>query len=80
MKLNEVYRSRPYSYILVLHVVENVLGVAVLLLVMTIFGMPNYGRDVIVLFCVLSTLLAFSVKGFVLSCLAHHQAQRPKHA
>ena len=62
MKLNEVYRSRPYSYILVLHVVENVLGVAVLLLVMTIFGMPNYGRDVIVLFCVLSTLLAFGAK------------------
>ncbi len=62
MKLNEVYRSRPYSYILVLHVVENVLGVAVLLLVMTIFGMPNYGRDVIVLFCVLSTLLSFGAK------------------
>ena len=28
LKLNEVYRSRPYSYILILHVLENIIGVA----------------------------------------------------
>lgn len=62
LKLNEVYRSRPYSYILILHVVENLIGLAVLLLCMVLFGLPNYGRMVLALFCVLSIFLSFSAK------------------
>lgn len=62
LKLNEVYRSRPYSYILILHVVENIIGLAVLLLCMVVFGLPNYGRVVLALFCVLSIVFSFSAK------------------
>ena len=62
LKLNEVYRSRPYSYILILHVVENINGLAVLLLCMVVFGLPNYGRVVLALFCVLSIVFSFSAK------------------
>ncbi len=62
LKLNEVYRSRPYSYILILHVIENIVGVSVLLLCMVIFGLPNYGRMVLALFCVLSIIFSFSAK------------------
>lgn len=62
LKLNEVYRSRPYSYILILHVVENIIGVAVLLFCMVVFGLPNYGRLVLTLFGFCSTLLAFGGK------------------
>ena len=62
LKLNEVYRSRPYSYILILHIVENIIGVACLLLCMVVFGLPNYGRMVLSLFCVLSILLSFVSK------------------
>ena len=62
LKLNEVYRSRPYSYILILHVVENIIGVAVLLFCMVVFGLPNYGRLVLTLSRFCSTLLAFGGK------------------
>lgn len=62
LKLNEVYRSRPYSYILILHIVENIIGVACLLLCMVVFSLPNYGRMVLSLFCVLSILLSFVSK------------------
>ncbi len=62
LKLNEVYRSRPYSYILILHVVENIIGLAILLLCMVVFGLPNYGRIVLALFCVLSIVFSFSAK------------------
>lgn len=62
LKLNEVYRSRPFSYILVLHVIENVIGVAALLMAMVVFGLPNFGREVLVLFGLISTLTAFLSK------------------
>ncbi len=62
LKLNEVYRSRPYSYILVLHVIEGVVGVSVFLLATSIFGLPNYGRSVTILFCTIATTAAFFAK------------------
>ncbi len=62
LKLNEVYRSRPYSYILILHVLENIIGVACLLLCMVVFGLPNYGRMVLALFWGLSIVLSFGSK------------------
>ncbi len=61
-KLNEVYRSRPYSYILILHTLENVIGVSFFVLSMIIFGLPNYGRSVLFLFCILSVALSFGGK------------------
>ena len=62
LKLNEVYRSRPYSYILILHALENVIGVIVLLFAMVIFGIPNYGRSVLIMFGTLSFTLSFLSK------------------
>ncbi len=62
LKLNEVYRSRPYSYILILQVIENVLGVSFLIFSTILFGLPYYGREVILLFCTLSSIFAFFSK------------------
>lgn len=62
LKLNEVYRSRPYSYILVLHILETIIGLAVFLAAITLLGLPNYGRNVAMLFGVLSTVLNFGAK------------------
>lgn len=75
LKLNEVYRSRPYSYILILHVVENIIGVAVLLLCMVVFGLPNYGRMVLALFCVLSIVFSFSSKMLFYHILRNQRRQ-----
>lgn len=62
LKLNEVYRSRPYSYILVLHILETVVGISVFLTLISLLGLPNYGRNVTMLFCVLSTTANFLAK------------------
>ena len=59
LKLNEVYRSRPYSLVLLLHILENVIGIAVFLFVMVLFGLPSFGRQALATFGILSTLLAF---------------------
>lgn len=59
LKLNEVYRSRPYSYILILHVVESLIGTAVFLLLISLLGIPNYGRSVTMLFCTFSATGCF---------------------
>ncbi|MEE1346361.1 MAG: sugar transferase [Bacteroidales bacterium] len=62
LKLNEVYRSRPYSYILVLHIIEGAVGVSVFLMAISILGLPNYGRSVTLLFCTLSVSFSFFAK------------------
>lgn len=59
LKLNEVYRSRPYSYILVLHIIESIIGTSVFLLAISLLGLPNYGRSVTMLFCTLSASSCF---------------------
>lgn len=62
LKLNEVYRSRPYSYILVLHILETVIGISVFLAAISLLGLPNYGRNVAMHFCVISTTVNFLAK------------------
>lgn len=62
LKLNEVYRSRPYSYILILHVIESVVGTSVFLFAISLLGLPNYGRAVTMLFCTISASSIFICK------------------
>lgn len=60
--LNEVYRSRSYGYIVLYHVAENIIGVVLLTFSLVLFGLANYGRDVILLFGALSTILSICIK------------------
>lgn len=62
LKLNEVYRSRPYSYILVLHILESVMGVSVFLFAVSLLGLPTYGRSVTLLFGSLAVSFSFFAK------------------
>ncbi len=73
LKLNEVYRSRPYSYILILHVIENILGVSIFIMLCVLFGLPNYGRSVLMLFGLLSTGLSFMGKVIFYHMLRHYR-------
>lgn len=61
LKLNEVYRSRSYGYIVLFHFVESVLGVILLTFTSVVFGLTFYGRNVMFIFgglCFCSTLTA----------------------
>lgn len=60
--LNEVYRSRSYGYIVLYHIAESIIGVIVFTFALFLFGLPNYGRDVLLTFGGLSTILAILFK------------------
>ncbi len=62
LNLNEVYRSRSYGYIALFHFVESVLGTVFLTFTIIILGLPNFGRDVILLFGALSFIFCLSAK------------------
>ena len=60
--LNEVYRSRSYGYIVLYHIAESIIGVIVFTFALFLFGLPNYGRDVLLTFGAFSTILAILFK------------------
>lgn len=62
LNLDRIYRSRPYSYLLLLYVLENVLCVSALLLLFTLLGLPTYGRRIVVLFACFTTIGSFLLK------------------
>lgn len=62
LKLNEVYRSRSYGYIVLFHLVENVLGIMLITFTSVILGLTNYGRNMLLLFGAISTLSSLSFK------------------
>ncbi|MCQ2227087.1 MAG: sugar transferase [Bacteroidales bacterium] len=62
LRLNEVYRSRSYGYIVLFHVVENVIGIMLLSFTSVLFGMTVFGRDVLLLFGAMSTILSILFK------------------
>lgn len=59
LKLNEVYRSRSYGYVLLYQVVECVIGVLLLMSTLVLLGITNYGRSVMLLFGAISTTICF---------------------
>ncbi len=59
LKLNEVYRSRSYGYIVLFHFVESVLGIILLTFTTVVLGLTFYGRNVMFIFgalCFCTTL------------------------
>ncbi|MCQ2228863.1 MAG: sugar transferase [Bacteroidales bacterium] len=62
LKLNEVYRSRSYGYIVLFHIVENVLGIMLITFTSVILGLTNYGRHMLLLFGALSTISSLTFK------------------
>lgn len=56
LKLNEVYRSRSYGYIVLFHIVENLAGIMLLTFTSVLLGFSNYGRNVLLIFGALSTI------------------------
>ncbi|MDO4461406.1 MAG: sugar transferase [Bacteroidia bacterium] len=69
--LNEVYRSRSYGYVVLYHVAENIIGVILLTFSLVFFGLANYGRDVIILFGLLSTFGSICIKLAFYTALKH---------
>lgn len=59
LKLNEVYRSRAYGYILLYHIVEGLLGVMCLMFTFMALGLTTYGRNVMLTFGAISTSCIF---------------------
>lgn len=62
LKLNEVYRSRSYGYIVLFHFVENLLGVVMLTFTAVILGLTSYGRNVLFIFGAFSTISSLLIK------------------
>ncbi|MBP5364465.1 MAG: sugar transferase [Bacteroidales bacterium] len=59
LKLNEIYRSRAYGYILLYHIAEGVLGVMCLTFTFLLLGLTMYGRATMLTFGGLSTMSVF---------------------
>ncbi len=62
LHLNEVYRGRSFSYIFLNIFLENLIGVILLAFTMLLFGLPNFGRETLLLFGGISTALALGSK------------------
>ncbi len=62
LKLNEVYRSRSYGYIVLFHFVENIIGIILITFTSVLLGLANYGRNVMFIFGGLSTLSCLFAK------------------
>lgn len=62
LKLNEVYRSRSYGYIVLFHIVENLTGIMLLTFTAVLLGIASYGRDLLLLFGAISTLFSLTFK------------------
>lgn len=60
--LNEVYRSRSYGYIVLYHIAENIIGVILLTFTIVIFGLPNFGREVLFVFGAFSSFISIFCK------------------
>ena len=62
LRLNEVYRSRSYAYVVLFHLIEGVLGCVMLVFTQTMLGLPFYNRSFIVLFGIISLFLCITAK------------------
>ncbi|MCF0190463.1 MAG: sugar transferase [Marinilabiliaceae bacterium] len=71
LNLNEVYRSRSYGYVIIYHVVENVIGVILLTFTIVIFGLPSLGRPLILTFGAFSTIVTAFLKIIFYVSLRH---------
>lgn len=60
--LNEVYRSRSYGYIVLYHIAENIMGVILLTFTIVVFGLPNFGREVLFVFGAISSFVSIFFK------------------
>lgn len=72
-KLNEVYRSRSFGYIILYHLLEGLTGVVLLTATIVILGLTNYGRDVLLFFGAMSTTLCFVAKLIFYKALRHYR-------
>lgn len=73
LKLNEVYRSRSFSQIILYHILEGVIGVILLTATIVILGLTSYGRNVLLLFGALSTTMCFLAKFIFYKALRHYR-------
>lgn len=72
-KLNEVYRSRSFGYIVLYHILEGLVGLVLLTATIVILGLTNYGRNVLLLFGAMSTTLCFIAKVIFYKALRHYR-------
>ncbi len=69
LNLNEVYRSRSYAIIVLFHFIESVLGTVFLTFTITVVGLPNFGRDVLMAFGGFSFFYCLGAKIIFYKCL-----------